>query len=107
MMINLINEMEMKNAAYAADLFAIEKNGLNQAFRIEFFYFFDTTHIIWLISYGPYQDFSETSTDFKIMMNVSKIPVFGQKDQKLIFRAVQRLLVNKVFNLLSGYCFIL
>ena len=35
MIINLINEMEMKNAAYAADLFAIEKNGLNQAFRIE------------------------------------------------------------------------
>ena len=29
MTINLINEMEMKNAAYAADLFAIEKNGLN------------------------------------------------------------------------------
>ena len=29
MIINLINEMEMKNAAYAADLFAIEKNGLN------------------------------------------------------------------------------
>ena len=26
---HLINEMEMKNAAYAADLFAIEKNGLN------------------------------------------------------------------------------
>ena len=29
MITNLINEMEMKNAAYAADLFAIEKNGLN------------------------------------------------------------------------------
>ena len=29
MIINLINEMEMKNGAYAADLFAIEKNGLN------------------------------------------------------------------------------
>ena len=29
MIIYLINEMEMKNAAYAADLFAIEKNGLN------------------------------------------------------------------------------
>ena len=28
MIINLINEMETKNAAYAADLFAIEKNGL-------------------------------------------------------------------------------
>ena len=29
MITKLINEMEMKNASYAADLFAIEKNGLN------------------------------------------------------------------------------
>ena len=48
MIINLINEMEMKNAAYAADLFAIEKNGLNQAFRIEICDF-----SVWSISYGP------------------------------------------------------
>ena len=40
-------------------------------------------------------------------MNVSKILVFGRKDRKLIFRAVQRLPVNKGSNLLSGYCSIL
>ena len=48
MIIYLINEMEMKNAAYAADLFAIEKNGLNQAFRIEI-----SDFSIWFINYGP------------------------------------------------------
>ena len=64
--------------------------------------------------YGPsitwtlyYKDFSEIFEDFKITMNVSKILVFGRKDRKLIFRAVQKLLVNKGSNLLSGYCSIL
>ena len=65
-------------------------------------------HIIWSIIWPPYnKDFSEIFEDFKITMNVSKFLVFGQKDRKLIFRAVQRLLVNKGSNLLSGYCSIL
>ena len=63
--INLINEMEMKNAAYAADLFAIEKNGLNQAFKIQKYDSYDidiigsfigiTLYIIWPIQYDPYR----------------------------------------------------
>ena len=49
---HLINEMEMKNAAYAADLFAIEKNGLNQAFKIRQLHMdcyktYVMLHIVW------------------------------------------------------------